>query len=97
MALLDLLGRRWALRVLWELRDAPVATFGELQHRCGRISSSVLTDRLTELRAAGIVERGDAGYSLTPEGAELLPAMLALDGWASRWATRADRRPAGGD
>jgi DNA-binding HxlR family transcriptional regulator len=95
MALLDLLGRRWALRVLWELRDEPVTTFRELQHRCGQVSSSVLTDRLTELRAAGIVERGDDGYALTAEGKDLLPVMLALDAWAARWATRADGRTSG--
>jgi DNA-binding HxlR family transcriptional regulator len=88
MALLDLLGRRWALRVLWELRDEPVTTFRELQQRCGQVSSSVLTDRLTELREAGIVARDDAGYQLTAEGRELLPVMLALDKWATRWAGR---------
>ena len=88
MALLDLLGRRWALRVLWELRDTPVPTFRELQQRCGQVSSSVLTDRLTELRSAGIVARDDSGYQLTPEGRELLPVMLAMDQWATRWATR---------
>ena len=43
MALLDLLGRRWALRVLWELRAGPVPGFRELQSRCGGVSSSVLT------------------------------------------------------
>ena len=88
MALLDLLGRRWALRVLWELRDEPVTTFRELQQRCGQVSSSVLTDRLTELREAGIVARDEAGYQLTAEGRELLPVMLALDKWAIRWAGR---------
>ena len=88
MALLDLLGRRWALRVLWELRDEPITTFRELQQRCGQVSSSVLTDRLTELREAGIVARDDAGYQLTAEGRELLPVMLALDKWATRWAGR---------
>jgi DNA-binding HxlR family transcriptional regulator len=90
MALLDLLGRRWALRVLWELRDAPAPTFRDLQQRCGQVSSSVLTDRLTELRGAGIVERGDSGYHLTAEGKELLPVMLAMDRWATRWAARSD-------
>ena len=49
MALLDLLGRRWALRVLWELRASPVPTFRELQSRCGDVSSSVLAQRLREL------------------------------------------------
>ncbi len=88
MALLDLLGRRWALRVLWELRDARATTFRDLQRRCGQVSSSVLTDRLSELRRAGIVERGDAGYRLTADGEELLPVMMAMDRWAARWASR---------
>ena len=48
MALLDLLGRRWALRVLWELRGGPAPTFRELQSRCGDVSSSVLAQRLHE-------------------------------------------------
>jgi DNA-binding HxlR family transcriptional regulator len=90
MALLDLLGRRWALRVLWELRDGDPLTFRELQARCGDLSSSVLNDRLRELRAASIVtaERR-AGYQLTAEGQELLVALLPLDAWARRWGERA--------
>ena len=86
MALLDLLGRRWALRVLWELRDGPVATFRELQARCGDISSSVLNDRVRELREAGIVE-ADA-YALSADGRDLLKALGPLDAWAKRWAGR---------
>ncbi len=87
MALLDLLGRRWALRVIWELRDGPLS-FRETQARCGAISSSVLNDRLGELRAAGIVEAGEQGYELTGEGRELLALYPALDAWAERWASR---------
>ena len=86
MALLDLLGRRWALRVLWELRDEPVPTFRDLQQRAGGISSSVLTDRLRELTEAGIVERGEAGYALTPRGRDLLACLAPLDSWATAWA-----------
>lgn len=55
MALLDLLGRRWTLRVLWELRAEP-ATFRELRDRCGGLSPTVLNVRLKELREAGIVQ-----------------------------------------
>jgi DNA-binding HxlR family transcriptional regulator len=89
MALLDLLGRRWALRILWELRDGEGVTFRELQTRCAELSSSVLNDRLRELRAAGIVTATPGtGYSLTSEGARLLTALEPLDGWAKRWARR---------
>jgi DNA-binding HxlR family transcriptional regulator len=87
MALLDLLGRRWALRVIWELRDGPMS-FRETQARCGAISSSVLNDRLAELRAAGIVEAAEDGYRLTAEGRELLELYPRLDRWAERWAER---------
>src|SRR6201999_3157070 len=66
MALLDLLGRRWALRVLWELRTGESLTFRQLQARCAEVSSSVLNDRLRELREAGIVTAGRGhGYALT--------------------------------
>lgn len=85
MALLDLLGRRWALRVLWELRDEPVGTFRELQARCGGVSSSVLNERLTDLRAAGIVEKTGAGYELSPSGRDLLAAVQVMDRWAAGW------------
>ncbi len=88
MALLDLLGRRWALRIIWELRDAALS-FRELQRACDGVSSSVLNDRLGELREAGAVERDpERGFRLTPEGRKLLAAYRPLDAWAERWATR---------
>jgi DNA-binding HxlR family transcriptional regulator len=89
MALLDLLGRRWALRVLWELRAGDALTFRELQERCGGVSSSVLNDRLRELREAHIIGAdGGAGYRLTGEGEDLLGALEPLGAWAKRWARR---------
>lgn len=88
MALLDLLGRRWTLRVLWELRE-PARTFRDLQARCDGMSSSVLAQRLAELRQAGVVEEGPVrGYGLSDEGARLLEALEPLDAWARRWARR---------
>ena len=87
MALLDLLGRRWALRVIWELRDGPLS-FRETQARCGGISSSVLNDRLAELRAAGIVDATAEGYALTDEGRDLRALFPPLNAWAERWAER---------
>jgi DNA-binding HxlR family transcriptional regulator len=90
MALLDLLGRRWALRVIWELRDSTLS-FRELQAACGGTSSSVLNERLAELRHAGIVESGDAGagFRLSEEGRLLVEAYGPLGDWARRWARRA--------
>lgn len=94
MALFDLLGRRWALRVLWELRETPAPTFRDLQARCGGLSSSVLTDRLAELSEAQIVHRDDAGYALTADGKELLKSLLAMERWSEQWAARLrERRP----
>jgi DNA-binding HxlR family transcriptional regulator len=85
MALLDLLGRRWALRVIWELRGEPL-TFRDLQAACDGMSSSVLNQRLGELREAGIAERAGEGFRLTDEGRRLLAAFEPLDAWAKRWA-----------
>ncbi len=86
MAALDLLGRRWALRVLWELRDGPLG-FRELRDRCDAMSSSVLRDRLVELGEAGLVGRdAEQRYLLTPIGAELRDAIAPLDRWANVWA-----------
>jgi DNA-binding HxlR family transcriptional regulator len=92
MALLDLLGRRWALRILWELREGPL-TFRELQARCDGMSASVLNQRLLELRDADVVSQSpDSGYELTREGQSLLEALGELDGWARRWGRRSDSR-----
>ena len=84
MRLLDLLGQRWALRVLWELRDGEALTFRALQERGGGLSSSVLSARLAELREAGIVELEGGGYRLSADGRELEDALLALNDWANR-------------
>ncbi len=86
MALLDLLGRRWALRVGWELRDGEPRSFRQLQAACDGASSSVLNERLRELRSAGVVEREPDGYRLTRRGADLLELLLPLDAWAQAWA-----------
>lgn len=86
--LFDLLGRRWALRILWELRNAPVPTFRALQAACGGVASSVLSARLAELSDAGIVGRTDGGYCLTEEGRDLVASLVTMNVWAARWAER---------
>jgi len=81
----DLLGRRWALRVLWELREEQLG-FRALQERCGGMSSSVLRDRLAELVGAGLLETDEGGrYGLSEHGRGLLAALEPLSRWAERW------------
>jgi DNA-binding HxlR family transcriptional regulator len=95
MALLDLLGRRWVLRIIWELREGPLG-FRALQGRCDGMSPSVLSQRLLELQEAGIVLQDKQGsYRLTAEGDELFNALAPLHEWAKRWAEREtlDTRP----
>lgn len=90
MALLDLLGRRWVQRIVWELRGGALG-FRALSAACDDISPSVLNARLADLRAARIVELTDAGYGLTEDGRSLLRLMLPLHDWAERWAKRLRR------
>ena len=90
MALLDLLGRRGNLRLLWELRDGQAQSFRLLQASAGDMSPSVLNDRLKELREARLVELGEPGYALTPAGLALAKLLKPLNRWAESWATEAD-------
>ncbi|MBC9715938.1 helix-turn-helix transcriptional regulator [Streptomyces sp. TRM66268-LWL] len=89
MAVLDLLGRRWTMRILWELSQTP-AGFRELQRRCERMSSSVLSTRLDELTEARLLALREGGYDLTPLGRDLVEALNPLDAWSRRWATEMD-------
>ena len=85
MALLDLLGRRWAMRIIWELRGEPL-TFRELRERCDGMSPTVLNQRLHELRETAIVEIAEAGgYTLSDSGKGLLEAMMPLLEWSEQW------------
>ncbi len=89
MAAFDLLGRRWTLRILWELRAGPIG-FRALQQQCDEISPTVLNTRLGELRAAGLVTQDDAkAHSLTPLGSDLYAALKPLQKWAEEWVRKA--------
>jgi len=85
MVLLDLLGRRWTLRIIWELREQP-KRFRDLQNSIGA-SPTIVNTRLAELREARLVTlEADSGYRLTPLGGELLRLFLPLHQWSERWA-----------
>jgi DNA-binding HxlR family transcriptional regulator len=86
MALLDLLGRRWSLRIVWELRQQ-AQTSRALRTACDQASPTVLQARLSELRQAGFVELipGD-GYRLTALGRDLSENFLPLHRFAERWS-----------
>jgi DNA-binding HxlR family transcriptional regulator len=85
MALLDLLGRRWTLRIVWELREEP-RRFRELQDLIGA-SPTIVNTRLADLREAKLVELDEAvGYLLTDLGNELLKLFLPLHVWSEKWA-----------
>jgi DNA-binding HxlR family transcriptional regulator len=86
MAALDLLGRRWVLRILWELRDGPLG-FRALQSACDGMSSSVLADRLSDLIATKLVViDANGAYALTEIGLKLRTAMRPLHDWSQDWA-----------
>jgi DNA-binding HxlR family transcriptional regulator len=87
MAALDLFGRRWNLRIVWELQHGPVG-FRALQQRCDNMSSSVLRQRLTELLDAHLVaQQPDTAYTLTDLGRGAYQALRPLARWSDAWAS----------
>lgn len=86
MALFDLMGRRWAMGVIWQLCQHGPCTFRELQARCESISPTVLNVRLKELREAGLVRQGAEGYAATASGLELYALLQPLGAWSKDWA-----------
>src|ERR1700760_1992611 len=82
------LGKRWNGVLLGALVQGP-AGFAELKRAVAGISDSVLSERLSELIGAGLVQRFvEAGppisvsYDVTAAGAALVPALEALSSWA---------------
>jgi len=88
MVALDLLGRRGALRILWELRAEPM-TFRALQ-AASEMNPASLNKRLKELRDLEIVGHSSAGYHLTAHGTALASALSPLQDWARHWARTVD-------
>ena len=81
------LGDRWSLLIVRQLGVFGPLGFNELSRDLpGRISRSVLTERLRRLETLGLVSReGSAGYRLTTVGAGLMPVLYTLRGWAETW------------
>jgi DNA-binding HxlR family transcriptional regulator len=90
--LLALLEGRYALRVLWALRDGHPQTFRLLQDSVGQITPNTLNTRIKELREAGLVGHGGEGYSLTPSGQDLLKRLSDLQAFAVKWQLNQARR-----
>lgn len=79
---LDIAGRRWALRIVWELRVGPL-NFRALRASCGNVSPSVLQRRLHELRTLGVIEKiPRLGYRLSTHGEKLFQVLAQLDKWS---------------
>ncbi len=82
MALFDILGRTWAMGVIWQLQNGPY-TFRALQEKCESISPSILNSRIKELKKAEILERTLNGYQLTKRGSELVKLIRPFGDWST--------------
>ena len=88
MQLIDLLGTKWIMRILWEMNAGP-CTFRELQDRCGGISPTMINNRMKDLIAGNLVDKDSPnGYQLTELGQELLELFAPLNQWAEKWAEK---------
>ena len=84
MRLLDSLGKRWSLRILWELRSGRM-TFRELRSHCDDVSPTSLNQRLKELRELNLIDHDEDGFGYTTWGNELGEHLLALNDWSEGW------------
>ncbi len=84
--LLTQLESRYAMRVLWALKDGHAQTFRLLQDSVGGITPNTLNTRIKELREAGLMTHGNDGYSVTPNGADLLKRLSDLQAFAIKWS-----------
>jgi DNA-binding HxlR family transcriptional regulator len=85
MALFDLMGRRWAMGIIWQLSDG-ACSFVEIQKKCDSISPTILSARIKDLCEANLVEKTLQGYALTPLGRELFTILEPFKSWAHGWA-----------
>ena len=87
MVIFDLLGRNWAMGIIWHLNNGP-STFRKLQMYCENISPTTLNKRLKELTSAKLIERTLEGYALTHQGKELFNLIAPIGQWAKQWAKK---------
>ena len=93
--LLALLESRYAIRVLWALRDGHAQTFRLLQDSVGGITPNTLNTRIKALREAGFLGHGSDGYVVTASGADLLKRLSEIQAFATKWsAGQAKKAPA---
>jgi len=92
MALFDLLGRRWAMGIVWQLSEGPLP-FVELQRRCGSISPTILSARVKDLRQAALIEQSLDGYRLTALGEGLFRILKPFKEWSLVWAAKLKDKP----
>ncbi|GAA4418094.1 winged helix-turn-helix transcriptional regulator [Acidovorax lacteus] len=78
---------RYALRVLWALRDGHPQTFRLLQDSVGGITPNTLNTRIKELREVGLIDHGSDGYTVTSSGQDLLKRLSDVQAFATRWAS----------
>lgn len=90
--LLALLEARYAMRVLWALRDGHAQTFRLLQDSVGGVTPNTLNTRIKEMREAGLLTHGSDGYLLTPAGTDLVRRLGELPAFAQKWATGRPRK-----
>lgn len=99
---LEIFGDTWTLLVLRDMMFAGKRHFGEFLQSDEHIASNILADRLARLVDNGLVTKSDdpthkqkAIYSLTEKGIELLPIVVQIGAWGSRWVTDARKLEAG--
>jgi DNA-binding HxlR family transcriptional regulator len=83
--LLALLESRYAIRVMWALKDGHAQTFRLLQDSVGGITPNTLNTRIKALREAGLVDHSGDGYVVTSVGADLLKRLGDLPAFAGKW------------
>ena len=91
----DVLGRRWSLLILKNLSIKNVVRFNELKRSLKGISSTVLSDRLSELEQEGLITKKiypeiplKVEYALTTKTKDLELILQSLNKWCEKWETK---------